>query len=157
MPSLQLTGIEIIVNGKPKFVGKLGLCPTNHLFPDLKGVPVFYREVPWKDVYSYTTNAIGVDANAWQRAAELGAAGMLVYCEDESKCLWITAADINGAYIVDLGEYPQRRIHPNKAKTVKAYAGIKFGWTSNVERIEPRRIETVKEEAAQMSLFGEAA
>jgi hypothetical protein len=130
---MELTGIQIVVNGVEKFVGKLGACPKNPVFPGLLGRPVFYREVPFSDVYSYETRALGVDRDAWDKAVEMGAEGMVIYCADRSECYYVSAKLMAAeAFIVDLGEFPQYRISLRSASCRPASRRLRFGYTTNV-------------------------
>ena len=151
---MRLTGIEIIVSGKKKFIGKVGLTPRNSILPQLDRVPLLYREVPFKDLYSHKTDSIGVDAAGWEKAEELGAAGMLCYCKDERKFFYVPASLLNECRVVDLGEFPQYRVPLMRAQSVKAAAGLNFGWTSVTVQAEAVRSapQTLLSET-QLSLF----
>lgn len=159
---MRLTGIEIVVDGKIKFVGKVGLTPQNRVLPQLARVPVLYREVPYKDLYSYTTQSIGVDAAAWEKAVELGAKAMICYCKDERAFFYVPASVMAQSKVIDLGEFPQYRVPLHKAQRVNSPTGLSFGWTNHTVQAECVRsapevivrnaMPTVQD--AQLDLFG---
>lgn len=137
---MRLTGIQIEVDGVEKFVGKVGRCPRNQLYPELVGVPVFYREVPYRDVYSYQARALGVDAAAWDEAVKLGAEGMIIYCSDKQLCFYVSKQKMAAeSFLLDLGEFPQYRIPVTFVTQRNTYKGLPFGFTSNVTTVGAAR------------------
>lgn len=159
---MRLTGITIKIDGHIRFVGKVGLTPPNRILPQLARVPVLYREVPYKDLYSYTTQSIGVDAAAWEKAVELGAEAMLCYCKDERAFFYVPASMLAQSKVIDLGEFPQYRVPLRKAQCVNSPTGLSFGWTNHTvqaecvrsapEVITYKAMQTVRD--AQLDLFG---
>ncbi len=146
---MKLTGIEIEVDGQSRCVGKVGLCPhgseiTNRIHNHVRGQPIFYREAPFAQVFSYETSAISVDAMAWDKAAALGAQFMVIFCKDIGR-IYVAPKDlIGGAGKVDLGENPQYRIKPTNCIAIKSSIGINMGYTKNVAKAGIAR-ETLKE------------
>lgn len=138
---MRLEGVEIVVNGQPKFVGKVGRCPRDARIAELAGEAIFYREVPYTDLYSTATDCLGVDAEAWDWASECKSArAMVVYCPDRKVLLVVMSESLDACPKVDLGEYPQYRIPLSKARVIHATRGVNMGWTQNVHRIETSSI-----------------
>lgn len=146
-----------MVNGRAKFVGKVGLCPADPRLPQYRGMRIFYREFPWKDVFSHATNTIGVDAQALDEAVALGAKKMVVYCKD-TKQLWACDTQkLQESYALDLGERPQYRIKPDDCvMCLDTNRGLNIGYTHNVKRLaETENVveQTIKEKKdSQMKL-----
>lgn len=149
----RLTGITIAVGDEKKFVGKVGRVPSNDAVPEWTGRLALYREVPYSQVYSYVTGSIGVDQAAWEKAVELGAEGMIVFCPDTG-VLYVASSsimDISG--VVDLGEYPQVRVPLSKIEAVEGVSrGLPFGWTRNVVHVEAVKGYKAKSEPALSSV-----
>src|SRR6267154_4410826 len=99
---MQLTGIEIELNGRRKFVGKCGICPSCHI-PHLKGKIIFYKEEKFKNVISHKLQAAGIDRYAWDFVRDkFKCEGMVIWCRDTYTMILISADKISGSPIVDL-------------------------------------------------------
>lgn len=155
---MNLTGISIAVNDEKKFVGKVGRVPVNAVLPSWAGRVAFYREVPYSQVYSYVTGSIGVDQAAWEKAVELGAEGMIVFCPDTHGIYIASRSLMDNSGVVDLGEYPQVRIPVSKIEHIPEGESLPFGWTKNVllvgaTRRPVNRVEAADVSSVQLGLF----
>lgn len=151
---MTLTGIEIVVNGEPKFVGKVGRTPKNSIIPAWQNRIALYREVPFVDVYSHVTHSMGVDQAAWEKAEELGAEGMIICCKDR-QYLYVASRELMATCrSVDLGEFPQIRVPIARIEKYPLSAfssGLSFGWTKHVVRVEGRRTPRIIVEPEEVS------
>ena len=133
---MKLIGIAIKIDDRKKFIGKVGIAPDRYgVPPPIVGHKIFYREAPFKHAYSYTTKTIGIDAAATDMAEKHGASYVVTYCADK-KIIYVAAmTDLQKAYSLDLGEFPQYRLALNRWAKFKASGGIGMGYTRNVTTI----------------------
>ncbi len=159
---MELTGLAVIINGKEKFVGKVGVCPPSRQLPHLQGQAILYREVKYADVHSYRLDAYSVDVQAWNKAMEMGAASQVIYCKDSHLLIEITPDALARAFALDMGEAKQYRIkvgdpavheHPHASPLPLGYTDkvVKF----NYEPTEIKRGSAAKPTYVQPSLFGD--
>lgn len=148
---MKLTGLVIAVNNEQKFVGKVGRVPANTVLPAWVGKVALYREVPYSQVYSYQTKSVGVDQAAWEKAVELGAQGMIVYCPDKYELFVASNSLMEISAVVDLGEYPQIRVPVSDVSWISVKQGLPFGWTKNLVQVGADRRQVVSPETPDVS------
>jgi hypothetical protein len=141
--STSLIALQVNVSNEKgnfsRIVGKVGIVPPNNSIPKLQGYRALYKEETWKNVWSYKLKAIGVDYEAWLKAQELGAEGMIIYCEDTRTTITVRKDTLNNNPKVDLGAGLQVRIKPEQYKTYSDTEPMPFGWTDDVVLIEPKK------------------
>lgn len=154
---MALMGLYIVLNGKKRFVGKVGRCPN--VSPDyLAGRVIYYKSEPFSKVYSYTLKAISTDRAAWNKGRELGAEFLVIHCPDEDLLLVTAAEDIEKiSFDYSLGEGVQIRIPDDDVRRYQS-RGIQMGYTKpeNDIVLVPREAATGKPKATsddQGSLF----
>lgn len=155
---MQLVGIQIHAGGRWKFIGKAGRCPSGAGVPSvLVGQCIFYRSVPWKDVYSTATKTLGVDMEAWEEAKRQGAKWLVMETYEEGRTngkldrnfkrnqkLYYIGKDAfdKTAYPHDLGEHVQLRLKPDSFFVKENASEIKMGHTNNVKQVRHVARET---------------
>lgn len=128
----SLTGLQIEVNGRKKFCGKVGICPSNRHVPKLAGHMCLYKEEMAKDAISHKLEKIGIDSDIWEKAKSLGAEGIVWYLKDKNTLVTASKAIIDESFDLDMGERKQKRIDLKDCKVYDNGGSISFGFTSNL-------------------------
>lgn len=128
---MRLTGIQIVVGGRTKFVGKVGVCPRNSTVPELAGRIILYRDPRfWEQATSVEGTMIGVDAEAWDKAKELGAVACVTFVRDVKRCVWADAATMDGGTKTELGEGAQMRVPLMRCRVIENASPVNIGYTT---------------------------
>jgi hypothetical protein len=132
----MITGLEIAVDSKIRFVGKVGKCPPCDI-PHLEGRIILYKKDKWTNVISYALNAFGIDRAAYEYARDnLGAEGVVCFCPDRRCTILVSNEKMKSAYTVNLGERGQLRVPVRDIKIVENTNGINFKYTNHTILIQ---------------------
>ena len=125
---MRLTSLEKEINGKVKFMGKVGKT----YFLLLKGKVIFYKESRRCDCILRKNNTVSYDVDVVQKVKELGAEFLVTWCSD-TRDMFISPIDLiddKDVYISDMGEDPQYRIPMRSPYTTQVISDkIKLGYT----------------------------
>lgn len=132
----DLVGIEQFIEGKWRFIGKVGRCPQDKGPRELRGHLIFYKDAYWTNLYSTQTKAISIAAAVIDKALELGVQAFVVWVKDKREMVVISADLARRAPRVNLGQVLEIRVRPEDAIILTIAAPLDLGYTRKVIRLE---------------------
>lgn len=153
---MKLIGLSILVAGKERFCGKLGLCPTNASAPHLAGQAVFYRDLAlWADGTCLNASAVATDSEVWDKARALGAKFFISYFKDVNRLVIASDDVVDAAPKTDLGEGVQYRPFLTHCEVIEGVEPIPMGWTATTMIVgTPRTLKQVIAERKELHNYG---